>query len=188
MTKNHRKILFTGICAIIVITVTIIIAVIAMQAPGLTDSFFVSDGTKYVINLASDEINLDTNSIKPAKGYIVCFYKSDTITDAKEYYEFSSTTDAQAVYDYLSKNTPTSYKAVGVDGKYLILTAKDAEYADKTPDEIKEYIESANDLAPTSASSTNQTINVFDETGESIDANIDPEEAGGYDTDIKLTD
>ena len=174
MTNNNKKVLFIGIGAIIVVIIAIIILVTSMQKTGLNDSFFISDGTKYVIPIEGDEISITEGTIRPAKKYVVYYYQGDTITDAKEYYLYNSTADAKKMYQQLKENAPANYQAIAIDGKYVILTASSSAYEGKTATEIKQYIEFLNDMqSPDDYSSTE--YEEFDEEGNTIESDDDSE-------------
>ncbi|MBR3052052.1 hypothetical protein IKG60_00330 [Candidatus Saccharibacteria bacterium] len=173
MTKNNNKILFVGICAAAVIIIAIIFAIVAMQRTGLSESFFVSDGTKYVITLDSDEISVDEGSIRPAKKHLVYFYNGDSITGMKEYYLYNQAAEAEKTYQQLKEDTPAGYQAIAIDGKYLVLTVSDSIYEGKTATEIRQYIEFLNSTENDSGSDDN--YEEFDENGDTIESDDDSE-------------
>lgn len=178
MTNNNKKLLTVGICAIAAVAIAIIIAVIVMQKPNSNNSLFTSDNTKYVVPISSDEISFDSDLTRPTQIYAIYYYQDDTITGLKEYYLFEQESDTKAAYDYYREHDSANYKAITIDGKYLILTANESEYEGKTPEEIRQYIEFLQNVEPTE--SDNAEDNTFDENGETIEADIDSVEDDGY--------
>ena len=178
MTNNNKKILTVGICAIAAVVIAIIIAVIVMQKTSINNSLFTSDNTKYVVPISSDEISFDSDLTRPTQIYAIYYYQDDTITDLKEYYVFEQDSDVKAAYDYFNEHDSANYKAITIDGKYLILTANESEYENKTPEEIRQYIEFLKSSESTGPDDIEN--NTFDENGETIESDIDSVEDDGY--------
>lgn len=183
MTNNNKKILTVGVCAIAAVAIAIIIAVIVMQKPSINNSLFTSDNTKYVLPINSDEISFDSDLTRPTQIYAIYYYQDDTITGLKEYYLFEQESDTKAAYDYYREHDSANYKAITIDGKYLILTANESEYEGKTPEEIRQYIEYLQSVEPIESDNTED--NTFDENGEAIESSNDSIEDDGYVLDIE---
>ena len=137
--KKENKSTIIGICIAVVAVIIIIIAAIisANGKQALGDSYFVSDGSKYVLTIESDS---DEDESAPVKTHVVYFYSGDEITGAKTYYEFANAETAQAAYDSL-KDSVNEINSLSVDGKYVIIVADESEYADITASEVKQQIE-----------------------------------------------
>lgn len=147
MAKKDNKILTIGISIAVAVIALIIIIVIATAGKGgLSDSYFVSDNTKYVLTLDGDEIASDDGETAPTKGYIVYFYEGDNVTDMKAYYKFETAEDAEKMQKYYQEHGAENYKSVTRDGQYVILTAKPSEYEGLTTSDIKEQIEFLEEL------------------------------------------
>ena len=145
MAKKAEKInkkTIVGICIAAVIAITIIIVAIVVHNNKLDDSFFVSDGSKYVLTLESDDVSFEEDEHNPIKTHLVYFYSGDKITDLKAYYEYADSAAAKSAADYIKENySDDEYEKVSVNGKYLIFTADKSEYEDLTASEVKEQIE-----------------------------------------------
>ena len=139
-SKNNK--LIFGICAAVIVVIVAIVAVILVNKnSGPSDAYFVSDGTKYVLNMSADEMAFDDQEYAPTEVHLVYTYSEDKITGLKTYYEYESAEKAKAAYDYISSNDADLYKSISVDGKYLILESKEEEYQDITPEDVKQQIE-----------------------------------------------
>ena len=140
--KKDNKNLIIGICAAVAIVVVVVVAIVLVTKGGsskLDDSYFVSDGTKYVLTV--DVENTD-EEYTPVKSHMVYYYSGDDITGVKVYYEYANADDAKAAYDALKEvGGFESFKSVELDGKYLIMTSKESEYAELKASDIKQQIE-----------------------------------------------
>lgn len=141
--KSNQNYLFVGACAIVAIIVVVVIAIIiANHKNVLGDSFFVSDGNKYVLTLETGDTSFAESSNDPLKTHVVYFYSGDKITGAKTYYEYTDSTAAQSAFDYLKANySDEDIKSFSIDGKYIIVTVPETEYQNLTASEVKEQIE-----------------------------------------------
>ena len=149
-TKNNKNNnnLIIGICAAIaaVVIIAVIVIVLIMNKGkgglgGINDSYFVSDDTKYVLNLDADDIYVENTEYAPLKSHLVYTYSDDAITGLKAYYEYSDNSSAEAAYNFYQENNDNTYKEVALDGKYLILTANEDEYQNLSPSDVKQQIE-----------------------------------------------
>lgn len=173
MTKDNKKLLTVGICALLTIISLIIIAIIINYKPSTNKSLFTSDNTKYVVTLEGNEISFGENLTRPTKVYAIYYYKNNTITNLETYYVFNQKSDAKAAYNYFNKDDSSDYKSITLDGNNLIITANKSEYQDKTPSEIRNYIEFLEN--PNSAKSDETEINSLDEDDESTNSQTDLE-------------
>ena len=142
---KKNKNLIIGICSAVVIVVVIVVIAVVLATRGgnvaLNDKYFVSDDTKYVLTLEGDEISLD-EEYAPLKTHLVYYYSDDTVTGLKAYYEYADEASAKTAYNAIKEDAETSesYKEIALDGKYLILTANESEYADMTKSDVEEQI------------------------------------------------
>ena len=146
-TKNNKN-LIIGICAAVAaIIVIVIIVVIILLNPsngplgGINDSYFVSDGTKYVLNLDAESVYVENEDYVPLESHLVYHYSGDSITGLEAYYEYADNTAASAAYEFYKTNNDNMYKDVTLDGKFVILTANPEEYEGLTADDVKQQIE-----------------------------------------------
>lgn len=123
--------------AIVASLLVIIVAVMAINFGG-GNNLFVSDGTKYVLNVTPDE----DNDEKVVAIHQIFYYEGDKITGVKTYQEYASENDAKAVYDAIQELLDEEEKsAYELSGKYIIATSPEEEYADMTASDVKSYIE-----------------------------------------------
>ena len=137
--KKDNKNIIIGACVAIVAVAIIVIAIVfgVNGKPALNDAYFVSDNTKYVLTLDSEDTEDET---APVKTHIVYFYSDDEVTGAKYYYEFKDADSAKAALETI-QNSLEDANAASVDGKYIIIVADESEYKDVTASEVKEQIE-----------------------------------------------
>lgn len=148
-SKNKNIIICAcvAVVAIVVIIVAIVLATRGGVIGGLNDAYFVSDGTKYVLNLDTSNMGTDEeDETAPVGAHLVYYYSGDTITDMKGYYEFKTEEAAKAAYEFYSGNNEGEYKSVELDGKYVILTANETDYEGLTATDVKQQIETIEQL------------------------------------------
>lgn len=137
--KKDNKNLIIGICAAVVVVIVIVVAVIlANRGAKLDDSYFVSDDTKYVLTVNSDD---SEDNLSLVKTHLVYKYSGDTITELKSYYEFANAEDAKAAFDEYKEAYAGSFKSAELNGKYIIFTANEEDYSDLTASDVKQQIE-----------------------------------------------
>ena len=143
--KDNKKNIIIWTCAALAAVIVIIVAIIfATRNTGINDSYFVSDGTKYVLTLESNDISMEDEQYDPIKAHLVYLYSGDNITDLKAYYEYADNSAAKAAYDYFKEHIDEeddNYKDISVNGKYVVLAAADSQYKELTTNDVKEQIE-----------------------------------------------
>ena len=125
--------------AIVVSLLVIIVAVMLNSFGGGVESF-VSDGTKYVLNVAAEEDN-DENIVAT---HVVYYYKDDAVTGVKSYYEFATVDDAKAAYETIKELVAEDEEDKNVyelKGKYIIITSPEEDYAEMKASDVKAYID-----------------------------------------------
>ncbi len=150
-TNAKNKNLIIGICAAVAIVVVIIIAVVIIKnSSGISDSYFVSDGSKYVMTIDSSDLEIEEDSeeaaFAPIKSHIVYTYSGDTITSLKTYYEYKDNDSAKAALDYMKEGMGEEDGQIEVNGKYIVITAPEEQYKDLTAADVKEQIDFMNSL------------------------------------------
>ena len=127
-----------GALAIIAVVIALVVALIN-RAPD--DSYFVSDSTKYVLNITNN--TSDENSTEVVQTvHIVYEYSGDAVTSIKTYYEFTNADVAKAAYDDLIANLAEDDESTyELKGKYIIVIAPKAAVESLSVDEVKSQIE-----------------------------------------------
>ncbi len=125
---------------VVIVAILVVAAALALRSNVITSDYFVSDGTKYVINLPAEE-----NEQGAVATHVVYYYKGDTVTGAEYYYEFKDNESAKTFYDLMSElvaeNDEESVSGYKLNGKYVIMVADKKEYADMSASDIKSYVE-----------------------------------------------
>ncbi len=140
VAKKDKKGLIIGSCVTVLIIAIIVVVAILINKNSLNDSFFVSDGSKYVLNYTAEELGIEDEEYAPAKAHYVYFYSGDSFTDVKAYYEFENEETAKGAFDYLNENEKEEYKDISLKGKFVILTANESDYANMKPSDIEQQI------------------------------------------------
>lgn len=137
-SENTSKIicLIIGIIAIVAIIFAIVFAV---KGATINDAYFVSDGSKLVINLDNDYD--DNVVVAPIKSHLVYYYSGDKITGVKYYYEFSSNEKALEAYNELKSNDDFNESEIALNGKYIIFTFPSSQYEGTTVEDVKSYMQ-----------------------------------------------
>lgn len=166
-TKNQKdnKNLIIGICAAVAIIVVIIITVVLINGNSLNDSYFVSDGTKYVLTLESDESDT-SDPYEPLKTHTVYTYEGDTITSMKTYYVYADAASAKAAFDALKQELGDEAGVMELNGKYIIFPADEESYKDLTASDVKSNIEFIESL---------KNLNLSEQSNDSSDTEEDVE-------------
>jgi len=139
--SQKNKSIIIGACVAVVVVVAIVLAIVFINKNnGISDSFFVSDGTKYVLNMDMDPSE-DETGYMPLKTHAVYYYKGDEITSLENYYEYENNDAAKAAYDFVVENGGDSYKEASVNGKYIVVVADESSYANTTAEDVKNQIE-----------------------------------------------
>lgn len=128
--------LCVGVIAIIVVMVAIMFG-----GQGVGIESFVSDSTKYVLNIPAEE-----NEDGGVATHAIYYYKDDAITGMKMYYEFTDADTAKKFYDTLMESLKSdeeneekaTYK---LNGKYVIAIADKSAYEELKASDIKAYID-----------------------------------------------
>lgn len=147
MATNNKKTnsVIIGICAAIVVVALIAVAIVLGTRnggfTGLSDAFFVSDGSKLVMDIDPDAFPFEQEEYIPEKVYQVYFYSGDTINGLKAYYKYSDEEKAKAALSYLADSFEGDYKSISQDGEYVILEANESEYEGVQANDVKQQIE-----------------------------------------------
>lgn len=144
---KSKKPLILGIAAgVVVIAIAIVLVVVfVINKKGLGDDYFVSDGSKYVLNMDTSDIidgEAGNSDYTPVKTHVVYEYSGDTITNLKSYYEYKDEETAKLAYEaYQEYDAESAFEKVERDGKYLIITSKKEEYENLKASEVKSEID-----------------------------------------------
>ncbi len=140
-TKDNKN-LIIGICCLAVVALAAIVAVVLVSNSGLNDGYFVSDDTKYVFTLESDEKDLSEDEDAPVKTHIVYTYEGDKVTGLKSYYVYADADKAKTAFDKMKESAgEEESNSIELNGKYIIITAEEDVYKDLTASDVKQQIE-----------------------------------------------
>ena len=140
-TKDNKN-LIIGICAAVALIVVIIITVLVVNNQSLNDGYFVSDGSKYVFTLETDENDIqEGDEVTPLKTHIVYTYEGDKVTSMKSYYVYADANAAKTAFDKMKEAGGEEAQGIELNGKYIIITAEEDTYKDLTASDVKKQIE-----------------------------------------------
>ena len=168
--KDNKNMVIVGACAAVVVVVIITVAIVlAISGNKINDDYFVSDGSKYVLTLDSDDYEFDEDESEyvPLRTHMVYTYSGDEITGLKTYAEYADEAAAKTAFQAM-KDADEDLTNVEIVGKYLVQTATEDQYEGMTASDVKKEIELMESLK-------NMT---FDDETEAIDEEdvIDDEE------------
>lgn len=177
--KDNKGAIIGCICAVVAIVVVVVVAVVlSMNNNRLNDSYFVSDGTKYVITVESDAAELEGDEYTPIKTHLVYTYSGEEITGLKGYYEYADDAKAQAAANYLKENAADAYKEIAVEGKYVVVTSNEADYEGVTTSDVKQQIEFMESLKNSNNNGTTETTEPTGEVVEVTESETTQEQQG----------
>lgn len=164
--KKNNKNLIIGICTGVLIIAVVIIAVIFATRSTLNDSYFVSDGSKYVLTVDRDMLETENKETSPIKTHVVYYYSGDAITGVTTYMEFADDATAKAALDLYKNADQTGVKSLKTNGKYLVVEMTEDQYKDITTSDVKQQVEFMEMLKK---SGTNKSDNTNEETTETTE-------------------
>lgn len=141
--KKNNKNLIIGICAGVLVIAVIVVAIIfaTKGTTNLNDAYFVSDDTKYVLTVNSDELDEEKTEVTPIKTHLVYYYSGDAITGMITYMEFADEATAKSAIEAYKSIDQTGVKNIYTNGKYIVVEMTEDQYADITASDVKQQIE-----------------------------------------------
>ena len=160
-TRKNKKII-AWICGVIVAIALVVVAIVAviMSSNRISESFFVSDGTKYVVKLGAENNMLDFNidGYLPEKFYLVYFYSGDRVTDVKAYYKYEDDNAAREALNYFNsqKEENADVTKFEINGAYVIAVLDKSLYENMTAEDAKQQVEFMEILEKMNSSSSEE--------------------------------
>lgn len=145
-TKRNKNPIIT-VCAVVVavILLAVVVAILLFSSnKKIDDSYFVSDGTKYVFTTESNDLlGLDLGEYVPEKTHLVYYYSGNKVTDLKYYYVYGDETTAKNAVEYIKEANQDAgvFKEVAANGKYVVITADPSLYEEMTAEDAQQQIE-----------------------------------------------
>lgn len=144
--KNNKGLIIGICCGVVALIIAIVLIVIFVIKPGglggsLSDAYFVSDDTKLVMTLDSEQASFDDEEYAPAKSHMVYYYSGDKVTGMSVFYEYGDEATAKLAYDHIDDDARAEAKEIKIRGKYIEVVMKEDSYSEATPEEIKQQIE-----------------------------------------------
>ncbi|MBP5512706.1 hypothetical protein J6X73_00875 [Candidatus Saccharibacteria bacterium] len=133
--SNASKFAIFGIAVVAIIAVVIAVVVAFNASPAINDAYFVSDGSKYVLNIENEDDEDGAVAV-----HIVYYYSGNTVTDAKSFYEFADEATAKAAFEEL-KAANEEASSYALNGKYVVISADKEDIKDMTAEDVKAQIE-----------------------------------------------
>lgn len=135
-----RSNLGIAICAGVVLAIAITLIVVFYPKPvSYEQGYFVSDDTKSVLNLESE------NGTSTRKTHIVYEYDGDKVSAIKTYFEYIDEATAAASIESLKKQPEFEKSKVELDGKYIIVTANEDSFKGLSADDVKQQVKAIED-------------------------------------------
>ena len=142
-SKTNKNPVIVACALVVAVILIVVIAIVMLSNKKLDDSFFVSDGTKYVLTMEADDLlGLDTDQYVPEKTHLVYFYSGEKVTDAKVYYAYENEKFAKEAADYIKKqNEDESIREITINGKYVVISPDKSVYEGMTTEDAKQQVE-----------------------------------------------
>ena len=143
---DKRMVIVSAVLFIAVIAISIVLGLYGRET--LNDQYFVSDGSKIVLNLEGDEITPlgDEVEYSPEKAHIVYYYTGNKITGAKIFYEYIDNEQAKGAYEKADLTDKEWAIDKSLDGKFVILQYDRNLLDGYTVDQIRESVESVENV------------------------------------------
>ena len=158
--KKDNKNLIIGICvAVLAIAVIVVAVVLATKGTTkLSDAYFKSDNTKYVLTIDGDQSDTEsTSEYEPVKTHVVYYYSGDTINGMTTYMEFADEATAKTALEAYKSVDQEGIKNLSVNGKYLVVEMTEDQYSGITASDVKQQIEFMEMLENMDSDSTEDT-------------------------------
>lgn len=139
--KFDKKICLVAAAVVVTVVAVIVGAVIAARGTMIDEDYFVSDGTKIVLNMGGDMSAIDDGEAVVEKIHFVYYYNGDKITGADIYYLYADADTAREVSDNLDLSMLGWVASKKTNGSYLVLKAAESQYEDLTPEAVRAMIE-----------------------------------------------
>ena len=144
--KNNKGLIIGICCGVVALIIAIVLIVIFVVKPGglggsLSDAYFVSDDTKLVMTLDSEQASFEDEEYAPAKSHMVYYYSGDKVTGMSVFYEYGDEATAKLAYDHIDDDARAEAKEIKIRGKYIEVVMKEDSYSEATPEEVKQQIE-----------------------------------------------
>ena len=143
--KGSNKNTIIGIIVGILVVAAVCVGIffLVKNQSSVSTNYFVTDDTKYVLELEGNMIAMESEDNVPVKYYQVFTYSDETVTGMKIYYEYKDHAAAEAAYEEISRvyGENEEVAEIVVDGKYVVLTAAESEYSEMSVEEVKQYID-----------------------------------------------
>lgn len=170
-TKSDKKSLIIACVALVAVIIITIVTLLLLPNKKIDDNFFVSDDTKYVLTLNSEEgLDLDFKEYIPEKTHLVYFYSGDKVTDLKVYCDFKTEDEAKKAAENMKEKIDESVDSLSVEGKYVVVKMNKSQYENISADEAKQQIDlmkMLQDIDPDSQENTEEVKN-SEETEEKL--------------------
>ena len=144
--KNNKGLIIGICCGVVALIVAVVLVVLFVVKPGgigggLSDAYFVSDGTKYVITLDAEQASFDEEEYAPNKTHMVYYYEGEKVSNMSVFYEYSDDALAKLAYDHIDEDAKTEAEDIKLRGKYIEIVMKKESFVDTTVEEVKQQIE-----------------------------------------------
>lgn len=159
-TKNNNLMMWVFVALFLLIVIAIaVILTLNKSNPNTDERFFISDGTKYVVE--SDTLSVNSKD-GPVAAYDIYYYSGDKITEHKAYYEFPNAETAEKALPTYQEMKDDDISAIELDGRFIVLTAAPAQYQDVTVEMVRQW-----------AGDDDDKVEGYDEDGEIDDGMVD---------------
>ena len=186
--KKNKSIIIAAVAALVVIIAIVVVVVIILNNNSISDSYFVSDDKKLVLNLKTNPSEEDPYT--PLESHLVYYYSGNEITGFKAFYKYPNAEAAKTAYDFYFNDGDNYYENIETKGNYVIITTKETDYNSLTAEDVRQQIEYINTMDSSTEDTTSDTGTqaediepnpegtepIVDEENPVIEAEVAPEE------------
>lgn len=137
--KDKKFLLNAGLTLMVfVATAGIVWGILALRKPSeppVNDEYFVTDDTKYVVDLSP------TGNSTSVKTHVVYTYDGDTVTGMKTYFEYADEESAERALESVKNLVEFANSQVELEGRYIVATANEDQYKGLTASDVKQQTE-----------------------------------------------
>ena len=141
MKKKSTIAIIVGIVIMILIAIVAIIVFYVNKSDTIGDDYFVSDGTKLVVNMDGDTASVSEGEQSPVAVHRVYYYSGDNINDMKIFFEYADDEQAKLADETMSDEYAEWAESKKVNGKYIVFKVKKLLYDGMTTSGIRRMMD-----------------------------------------------
>lgn len=144
--KKSTIAIIIGIAVMMVVAIVVVIIMNVNRIEPIGDNYFVSDGTKLVLNASGDMASVNSEDERPVAVHTVYYYGGDKINNVKIFFEYTDEEQAKAASELIGESYKEWAESKKINGKYIVFQLGKSQYDGLTTDAVKQRIDSLESL------------------------------------------